>query len=94
MARTGAVVLEATGDEYKDGCRISTVQWTGDENGALTAGNIIILRARETGEVLWRSRYPDSVGLTLPEAGVAAPNGFVLSRRDAGVLLVYLREDI
>lgn len=86
-------VLQAAGDKVKWGGRILAVQWTGDESGALANGNIASIRGMGTGDLLWFSRYPDSVGINAGPSGFNSGDGFYVDRLDAGRILVYPREE-
>ena len=84
------IVFETVGDKYIDSLQIGAILWDAETSD----GDRCILRAIETGELLWQSRT-NSVHthqLELLGAGIATPKGAILDRFDGtGVLIIYPR---
>ena len=88
----GPVLLQAVGDTYTPGARITSIVWT----GVTAAGNEAEVRDPITNSVLWLATTPDTVtylGINFGFKGLNAPHGFKLTQTVAGTsVLVYIME--
>ena len=90
-SQIGPVVMQTRGDAFVQPAKIGVVLWV----GTTVAGNQVILRHRQGGELLWKAITDTTntyLGAVLSPYGLSAPNGFYVERIDNGQLLVYLGE--
>ena len=91
------VVLNAVNDESLKSARILAFIW----EGATSQADTVTVRHRPSvpdvpGDILWvgRTNVTNTYqGLNLSPKGLHAPNGFILTQRSSGRVLVYLMED-
>ena len=87
----GPVLFQTAGDAFVQPTKICVLLWV----GSTVAGDQVILRHRQGGELLWIAQTDTMntyLGATLPPYGLSAPNGFYVERIDNGQVLVYIAE--
>lgn len=86
------VVMSVVGDNFRFGCRISTIIW----EGATTAGDVCEIITYDNNKRVWKGRANDTntyLGVGFDDHGVACPEGFRLAQITAGsTVSVYLKE--
>ncbi len=83
------IELQQVGDIYTDNGRIGLIIW----EGSTTIGDACELRNPKTGRLLWPGRTDTTntyLGVSMMPFGLDIPNGFRVTKLDAGRLLVYI----
>jgi hypothetical protein len=94
MLGRNPVELTATNQTYDQPCQILAIVW----HGATTVGDVVTLQYQGGSKIgkIWQARAASAVTyihIQFGEAGLMAPNGFIVSQLNSGSVLVYLRED-
>ena len=84
------IVLQVAGDAYAASAHIAAIVW----DGATTSGDRVVLRHRDTHELLWQGRTELThtyLGVSWAR-GLSAPRGFYADVLMNGIVMIYLQD--